>query len=319
MAENSLIKIDSKPLEKLIEVIKEGCGILFEPKRIRRKAKAEAEALSILEEAKRQVKLKNTEADIEIFNRMGERLLNQELKRQNNLDNINLIAAEKLSLEDEVSDEKVDEDWVNRFFDIAKDISNEEMQLIWGHILAGEIKQPKSFSVRTLDILKNLSKQEAHLFKKFGEIAFNDGRGNYFILDTDNGTFLENKFQVKFLEKLILEEVGLISSHLNHIYFLDIDPKLETIGEFRLLWFYGAKGIAIRINDSSPTFRMKFERFTFSNSGGELTKLIDTNYDEEYLYQICLLLKKYKVDVKYGDLVWIKDGEYELENEITIE
>ena len=36
-------------------------------------------------------------------------------------------------------------------------MSSEELQTLWGRTLAGEIKSPGSYSLRTLDFLKNLS------------------------------------------------------------------------------------------------------------------------------------------------------------------
>jgi hypothetical protein len=34
------------------------------------------------------------------------------------------------------------------------------MQALWGKILAGEIKQSKSYSLQTLEIIRNLSKKK---------------------------------------------------------------------------------------------------------------------------------------------------------------
>ena len=48
---------------------------------------------------------------------------------------------------------------------LREDVTDEEMQLLWSRVLAGETKRPKSFSLRTLDILRNLSKEEAEKFQ----------------------------------------------------------------------------------------------------------------------------------------------------------
>ena len=40
------------------------------------------------------------------------------------------------------------------------------MREIWGRVLAGEVKRPKSYSLRTMEILRNLAKEEAALFVK---------------------------------------------------------------------------------------------------------------------------------------------------------
>jgi len=40
------------------------------------------------------------------------------------------------------------------------------MQILWGKILAEEVKNPNSFSLRTLSILKNISNTDAKIFQK---------------------------------------------------------------------------------------------------------------------------------------------------------
>ncbi len=103
--------------------------------------------------------------------RTADRINFQEAKKQLNIESITAYAAEELKNEDPVSNEPIDEDWTSRFFNIAEDISSDEMQELWGRILAGEIKQPKSYSLRALELLKNLSKKEAEVFLKFGQLA----------------------------------------------------------------------------------------------------------------------------------------------------
>jgi len=61
------------------------------------------------------------------------------------------------------NDKKFSWDWFVRFFEDAGNISDEKMQEIWAKVLAGEIKQPGSFSLRTLEVLRNLSSDEAEI------------------------------------------------------------------------------------------------------------------------------------------------------------
>ena len=147
----------SKPLSKLVDAVSQGIGTLYEPTRIRRKARAQADASLIKAEA--DIKKK------EILRRAANRMAFQEVSRQENIEHIIEIAADNLP--DTVSDEPVDQDWVSRFFDECKDVSNEELQNIWGRLLAGEVANPKSCSRKTLAILKDLSQQDAELFTDF--------------------------------------------------------------------------------------------------------------------------------------------------------
>ena len=128
---------------------------------MRKEADAKSYEIGIIESAKTKAIAEGKESEAETYIRIQERLLFKEIDRQNNLDNVIEIAAEQLGQEKSINEEPVDKDWSKRFFNIVEDISDEEMQTVWGRILAGEIKSPKSYSMRTLELLKNLSKEEA--------------------------------------------------------------------------------------------------------------------------------------------------------------
>ena len=57
-------------------------------------------------------------------------------------------------------------DWFIRYYEASGNISDKEMQVLWAKILAGEIENPSSYSLRTLDVLRNMSKEEAECFVK---------------------------------------------------------------------------------------------------------------------------------------------------------
>ena len=171
-----------KPLVKLIEVIAQGCGTVTRSHFIKKTAEAKANEIRMIAQAAQDIGLppgkfnyKNGELIISgerlqdekhLRERTNSRLNYQEAQRQQNIEAITQIAAEQLAQENEVSEKDVDPDWINRFFNCAQNISNEEMQAIWGKILAGEIIGPGSFSMRTIDIIRNLSESEANIFKK---------------------------------------------------------------------------------------------------------------------------------------------------------
>lgn len=60
----------------------------------------------------------------------------------------------------------IDIDWLMRFYDSVGCTSNDVLQDLWAKILAGEINHPNSCSLRTLDILKNVTEKEARVFEK---------------------------------------------------------------------------------------------------------------------------------------------------------
>lgn len=178
------LQADSKFLQRLLDVAASGVGAIFRPWMIRRIAHAEADAALIAAAAEEQVRLLKA-ADVEelpntslmlgsaddlegavdestLVQRTQARVAAQELKRQRNIETVIWQAAAEEG--PPPPDEQPDLDWIARFFGSVQDVSAEELQEIWSKILAGEIRRPGTFSLRTLDRLKNLSQGEAKLF-----------------------------------------------------------------------------------------------------------------------------------------------------------
>lgn len=164
MPEINLIKFNGKPLEKLVEVISNGIGTFYRPRSIRKEADAKAYKIEIIEAAKTKALVEGKENKAETYIRIKERLLFSQVEKQNNIDNVVEVAAEHLGKENKVSEEPVDRHWSKCFFNIVEDVSDEEMQTLWGRILAGEIKSPQSYSLRALELLKiSRKKKQKHL------------------------------------------------------------------------------------------------------------------------------------------------------------
>jgi len=152
----SLIEIDGKPAEKLIESVGSAIGVAYEPIRIKRKAKADAEALLI--KKKTEIRAKELEG------RTRNRLNTKELRRQKNIEAI--VKESVKQLPNSVNKRSVNEDWIYQFFNECQDVGNKEMQLIWSKVLANEVAEPDSFSYKTLNVVKLLSAEEAKLFSR---------------------------------------------------------------------------------------------------------------------------------------------------------
>ena len=105
------------------------------------------------------------QGEVTISDLVNQRIQFQEEKRQANIGSVVRNAASELG-DAEVQDHEVDHDWTARFFNDVQDVSSEEMQKLWGKILAGEVKRPRSTSIKTLGVLKNLDKAVATLFGK---------------------------------------------------------------------------------------------------------------------------------------------------------
>lgn len=84
-----------------------------------------------------------------------------------------LFAEETLlSSTGEVPSESVDDDWLSIWRDHVSKVSSEDMQRLWGNVLAGEVQKPGQYSLRTLDFLRTLSQNEAELISILGPLTF---------------------------------------------------------------------------------------------------------------------------------------------------
>lgn len=190
-------------------------------------ARLERPAEKIRAETKRQILKADIEASKEIeaikleLLSLEERAIANEkariVHRQENLEYIASIAVEDLratNQEEEIDQEteKVSEDWVNYFGDIAGKMSSRHMKDLFGRILADEIKNPGQIHISTMMMLANLNKSEAELIEKYSSKVINGG-----IVDTitDDITNYKPDF-------LLLEDVGFV-----------LDARNATAKQFR--------------------------------------------------------------------------------------
>lgn len=300
MPEFNLIKLEGKPLEKLIEVISNGIGTLYKPRSIRKEADAKAYEIGIIETAKAKAIAEGKESEAETYIRIQERILFSEVQKQNNIDNVVEIAAEQLVQENIVSEEPVNKDWSKRFFNIIEDISDAEMQTLWGRILAGEIKNPESYSLRTLELLKNLSKNEAETFMKFASLAINSN-GVSFILNFKNEKLLEETYKLNFSERLLLEELGFLTA--NNLQFKILATK-EQGGE--LYFINGNTIISLQKPANEP--EQQLQVLVFTKIGRELLKLVNSSANLDYTQLLATKIRKEGYSIKHGIILKRNDN-----------
>lgn len=287
MSDVSGIKINdvlglSDPITKLIETVSNGVGKLYEPIHINRMAKAKTNEIALLSDAINNAKLLPIEYNdgsvvidgtdyTELAQRAQGRLAFQEIKKQNNIDRVVGVAARRLLSCRQISEEPVDVDWVTRFFDSVADVSTEDMQIIWGRILAGEVKSPGSFSLRTLEAVKNLSRKEAEIFSKLASIVV-FYKNTSFV--TSNNELL-NKYGISYMEIMILDECGLINSSgtltLNNN--VSNNDKFEIYNDNRLSFIKGKE---------REEYNVSIGLHTLTNVGQELYGIVEHEPNNEY-------------------------------------
>lgn len=291
----------SQPITKLIEVVSQGIGKIYEPTHVVKMAKAKATEMQIIQSAIKSsqfsdmsvsyqngevaitqslLQLENLKHDVEFIKSTYDRFLYRELKRQQNIDKVVDVAFEEMKDEESVSADKVDNDWVTRFFNYAQDISEESMQTTWGKILSGEIKNPRTFSLQSLDILRNITSSDALIFSKFAKFAFRTGFGSMDIC-AENQEFLKSQFDLHYNEFICLTDLGLINPKT---LYLDFNFTKYSETEFKI----GKKTYIVKPTNEGLIASLHV--WVFSKAGSELLNLVDTDLSEEYVEHVISLL-----------------------------
>jgi len=230
---NSLINVGnfSKPVTTLIEKISNAVGVLYEPRRIRNKAKANADAALI--EANSKIEI------TELQHRGMERWVIEQGQKQENMEKI--IEGSIPLIEDDSKPEAVDNDWLANFFDKCRLISDDEMQKLWSKLLSGEANNPGNYSKRTINLLSGLDKSDAVLFTKICNYTINIiGRQSLFIDNIESEPYKNNG--IKFIDLQNLENIGLINFNYMSGFQIDIDSgSQDAINKKIVLKYYENK------------------------------------------------------------------------------
>lgn len=179
--------------------------------------------------------------------------------------------AQTFYVDGKEDDIHINTDWLNRFFGIVEDVSDEDMQNIWAKILAGENKHPSSYSLRTLDALRNMSKDEAKLFVDcIRYLCLNDK------------LLIEEEYGLKLDEQLLLTDIGLISNE-DLKSTITVNPKGTmniVVNKNHVLFF---------TNPTDGIKEIKVKDRQLTRVGKELLNLID---ETDYLGAADFLAKR---------------------------
>jgi len=107
-------------------------------------------------------------ANEDLVDRAMYTFLSNETCKQHNRERVAQKTIEHLgdTTEDDRTTNEVDPDWMNVFEQHAAGASSERLQDLWGRVLAGEIRRPSSFSLRTIAFIAQLDRQTAAIFER---------------------------------------------------------------------------------------------------------------------------------------------------------
>ena len=290
-------------LEKLVDVVSSGVGSvagpMLAPWRARRErevklihVEGEAEVLSI--QAKAQAEARRllvadrglVMGEIELGDAIRQRMEFQERKRQVNI--VAVVDQAALELGDSgVPTVEPDHDWTARFFGEVQDVSSEDMQVLWGRVLVGEVREPGLTSMRTLGILKDLDAGTAGLFSRLCSAAvfLMGGDGEIFdgrvpSLGGNAGQNSLATFGLGFGVLNRLNEHGLIIADYNSYYsYVLVDDSQRTSGYLQhqgVSWDFDTEG------EDRKSVPVKLHGVAMTAAGCELSRVVSQEPVEEY-------------------------------------
>lgn len=223
--------------------------------------------------------------------------LRQIARMQSNKDAVVDIATKELKrlpspdLEIPDSPNTIDDDWLNLFESLAEKATSDRMRDLFGRILAGEVRRPGAFSLKTLRVASELDQSTARDFQTITEGRILDGifrQPSEFIRQITHSDFLD------------LETAGLVSFEGANLTF-----NFRKNDEERCL-VKGESLCAVLIFKPEQTeFQQPVVRLT--KAGLELARILP--YDETSAFQQMVpKIAQYIESAKLHTLFSVKDG-----------
>ena len=212
----------------------------------------------------------------------------QEKKRQANIISVVADAAAELGDRD-VPDHEPDPDWTARFFDCVQDVSSEDMRKLWAKILSGEVEDLGRTSLRTLDILRNMTKNDAQLFRDICDFVI------------DDFVFYPEEYQtdhpvLKYDNILHIQSIGLFHSEVYYVKNLDFDHK----NKYAIVLYQDS---VLKVSPKLRSHTLKIPVIILTNVGKELYHIFDHRRFMDYLQSFSTFVNEKNCELSHAPIV----------------
>ncbi len=179
--------------------------------------------------------------------------------------------TESHQVEESIYTEEEDREWYARFFDEARYISDEQLQEVWGRLIAERVIHPEGVNNRVLYFIRSLDKREIECIKRSMRIFLNDD----FIPDYVIGRFDGMSHDVSTLLSLRL----IYSSDIMHPLVSAFDLSKETIIK--------GKGFDFRMTALGNEKEVSVQCYALTPEGKVLSRLCKSQLSSKEAQMIC--------------------------------
>ncbi len=223
--------------------------------------------------------------------RSQRRLQMKQEQQQHNLERVMQLALDYCT--EQVTAQEVDPDWFGHYCELVQNISTHSMQKLWAKILAGEISQPGSFSLKTLNLLKQMSYKDALALQQAAALSCRQKlqepahiyfaylqQGSFWrwLTGKSRGMLNLSQFGLTYPQILNLVDLGLL--HQSEIESGQLSKNQQ------LQWFYHQQLLQGRAKHHGVVLQY----YKFTAIGAELMPLLTSQPNPAYWHALQTLL-----------------------------
>ena len=307
----------SKVADRLVSAIVSGVGRFFEPTHRRREARADIDNFNAWNEALRINGFQPDKADLAIEDRAKVRMSAEMIRNQINREAVANYAIDQLRFEPqdgskpvlvpddaqnvEDGSEALSQDWIDYFWNLAQNATEEELQKMWGAVLARTAAGTANVDARVLHSLSLLSGEEAQQIADLARIAIHlQGGGTYVIARmtpehsehghgydvTEANSALKTYFDEHFDIPLLVSIGIVVADDTNRFIQSELDRSKQS---FVKLGTMLTANIGIVVPAKKNTNPNSIEKSIFAGPyhltrlGIQMTSVAATEVDQDYL------------------------------------
>lgn len=284
-AHAAALRLMTKEISEAEEVLPEGTEIEYNKEGLRLSTRTNPETLAL-----RKRNLTRSAA--------------KELIGQSCLEGAIAAAAPELANLTSVPEQKPDPTWTIRFLGYAEGMADPYLQELWGKVLAGEIEQPGSYSLRTLDFLSVMTQKEAERF--VAACQYLVWTPHYVCIPRDITFFRGSNFILRDFTELA--EIGLFQES-----DISTDPFRAGANEY----YFGFSDAALAVT-KDPTKMLRFNPglhiWLLTKSGRDLTKFFPWETPNGYVETFREGIRKIGWESRIGKIADYSNPKFEESN-----
>lgn len=266
------LAILSVPVSRVLDCLEKGIRAVASPYVYKRLERAKMEIVRERADQNALISLKEAlAADL-----IKEARTTRDKQEIANISAIYSLAIQELQAVNDLAlpDKLVSTEWTSHFYDSAKYCSDEEVQMLWAKILAGEIREPGKYYKRTLANLKLIERHEAEWFTKMCKYTMEGAYFPRFVLEDET---------IPFNEYQSLVDCGFLNAEEGNLEI----SKDEIIP---------LKSKRLDVKLVGQAFNMPV--ITLTDTGVQICELVDTDAEGEFVQKLVKMMNDSKmVDV----------------------